>query len=418
MHGGRRRWGRMLGVLLLAACCWSSSQAFSSQVMTRLTSQSWHTCIPLDSKPRSCSRLWIRHRPVHVKNGRARMHSSSEGNHISTAVTSVLKTLSAAAAAIIMFALHVKFVSPSSFAPLGPSGPSLSGEVIVGGVTLLSLVLYDFLRSKKGRMNLALSVCADDKLPTTATAQSKAHTTETYILLGMAYLSSSYLSQLIDILLCALSILDVPLTVGVSRALQVLLSHLFWVFTGSLILQKRTKNFFSSKDWFKVERPNYMTFASIIIGYVITCFVSSFGLFIGNVLSSLNLPILKNFYDMMQSLPESATESVVDKLKRPEGDDLVARVVGGIAPCFTGPIWEEVLYRGYLLQAFSHMMPLSTATDLASLVFALNHMNPRAFAHLYLMGYLWSLLYFRTGNLVVPIAVHMMWNMRTFVAPL
>ena len=37
-------------------------------------------------------------------------------------------------------------------------------------------------------------------------------------------------------------------------------------------------------------------------------------------------------------------------------------------------------------------MSLSTAVDVSSLVFALNHMNARAFAHLYLLGYLWYVL--------------------------
>ena len=403
-----------MGILLLAAC-WGIIDAFSPQFITRVNSRSRLASMPLHPRSQTCMRPWVGHRIV--QSTRTKIRASSDGKQSSAVLPASLKTIGAALGAIIAFALHVKFVSPSSFSPLGPKGPCVSGEVIVGGITLLGLVLYGSQRSDKVVANLALSVTDEDKLPSTATSKSKSHTTETYILLGMAYLSSSYLSQFIDILLCALSLLDVPITIGFSRALQVLLSHLFWVFTGSLILQNRTKNFFSSKDWFRIERPNHITFVSIIVGYLITCFVSSFGLLMGTFLSSLNLPILRNFYDMMQSLPESATETVVDKLKRPEGDDFIARVVGGIGPCFTGPIWEEILYRGYLLHSFSHMMPLSTATDLASLVFALNHMNPRAFAHLYLMGYLWSLLYFRTGNLIVPIAVHMMWNIRTFVAP-
>jgi membrane protease YdiL (CAAX protease family) len=51
-------------------------------------------------------------------------------------------------------------------------------------------------------------------------------------------------------------------------------------------------------------------------------------------------------------------------------------------------------------------------------VFALNHMNARAFAHLYVLGYLWAVLYLKTRNLLVPILIHMMWNGRTFLAPM
>ena len=49
--------------------------------------------------------------------------------------------------------------------------------------------------------------------------------------------------------------------------------------------------------------------------------------------------------DALQSLPQSATENILDQLKNPEGHDVLATVFGAIGPCFTGPIWEELLYR-------------------------------------------------------------------------
>ena len=43
-------------------------------------------------------------------------------------------------------------------------------------------------------------------------------------------------------------------------------------------------------------------------------------------------------------LPE--TESVVVKIINPENNDVAAMAIGSIAPCFSAPWWEEVLYRG------------------------------------------------------------------------
>ena len=82
------------------------------------------------------------------------------------------------------------------------------------------------------------------------------------------------------------------------------------------------------------------------------------------------------------------------------------------------PIWEELLYRGFLLQALCLFMSLPNAVDLSSLIFAFNHMNARAFAHLFLLGWLWAVMYVKTKNLLVPILIHMMWNARTFLAPM
>ena len=42
---------------------------------------------------------------------------------------------------------------------------------------------------------------------------------------------------------------------------------------------------------------------------------------------------------------------------------MAATILGAIGPCFTGPIWEELLYRGFLLQALAMFMSLSTAVD-------------------------------------------------------
>ena len=42
--------------------------------------------------------------------------------------------------------------------------------------------------------------------------------------------------------------------------MQVLLSHLFWVVLGSQILQSRTKDFYTSQQWFKLSflKPNLL----------------------------------------------------------------------------------------------------------------------------------------------------------------
>eukprot|EP00961_Rhodomonas_salina_P226271 3059041-Rhodomonas_salina.1 len=47
-------------------------------------------------------------------------------------------------------------------------------------------------------------------------------------------------------------------------------------------------------------------------------------------------------------------------------------------------------------------------------VFALNHMNARAFAHLYIVGWLWSVFYIKSKNLMVPILIHMVANRSPF----
>jgi len=288
-----------------------------------------------------------------------------------------------------------------------PAAVTLSWEVVFGTVVLVGYLTMSGAKGR-GMISQFLSGKDETKLPTKAPESHKKEMPETLILLGLGYLASGYMGQAIDLLLCGLAIMGVPLTLGVSRALQVLLSHLFWVVVGSKILQSRTKDFYNSSGWFKISFFAKNVLWQTVLGYWMTSFVSTFAININGLLRFIDFPILKQVTDALQALPESATENILDGLKNPEGNDLMATVLGAIGPCFTGPIWEELLYRGFLLQALNMFMALPMAVDVSSLVFALNHMNARAFAHLYLLGFLWCRLYIRTGNLLGPILIHMM----------
>jgi len=215
----------------------------------------------------------------------------------------------------------------------------------------------------------------------------------------------------------------VPLTIGTSRVLQVLLAHLYWVAVGSYILQKRLGDFYR-RDWNDTKQawfawaPGKNLFLKVLLGYWLSAYLSQVAIGFNGLLSVLEIPGLSHLHAMLRALPESATEAALDNLKNPQGGGALAQVIGAIGPVLTGPIWEEVLYRGFLLTALRFFMSLPHAVDVAALIFALNHMNARAFAQLYVLGYLWSMLYIRSKTLVVPILVHMLWNGRTFLAPM
>ena len=148
--------------------------------------------------------------------------------------------------------------------PKLPATVTLSWEVIFGTVLMGGFLT---MSGAKGRSMIGqfLTGKGETKLPTKAAESHKKEMPETLMLLGLGYLASGYMGQAIDLLLCALAIVGVPLTIGVSRALQVLLSHLFWVVVGSQILQRCTKNFYTSKSWFK-----FSFFAPNIIWQTVT----------------------------------------------------------------------------------------------------------------------------------------------------
>ena len=98
---------------------------------------------------------------------------------------------------------------------------------------------------------------------------------------------------------------------------------------------------------------------------------------LNGLLAALEVPGLTQLHSMLRAIPESATEAALDNLKNPQSGGVLAQAIGAVGPVLTGPIWEEVLYRGFLLSALALYMSVPTAVDVAALIFALNHMNAR-----------------------------------------
>lgn len=107
--------------------------------------------------------------------------------------------------------------------------------------------------------------------------------------------------------------------------------------------------------------------------------------------------------------------TVLTPLMNPDKPNLLALCIGGLGPCITAPIFEEVLYRGFLLPALTRFFPLSVALPLHAALFGMHHNSYRGLLPLSVLGFVWALLYVFSGNLVVPIVVHAMWNSRIFV---
>jgi hypothetical protein len=42
---------------------------------------------------------------------------------------------------------------------------------------------------------------------------------------------------------------------------------------------------------------------------------------------------------------EGASRNIVNQMVAPEGNDVIALLIGAVAPCLSAPLWEEVFYR-------------------------------------------------------------------------
>ncbi|KAG2450646.1 hypothetical protein HYH02_004486 [Chlamydomonas schloesseri] len=80
------------------------------------------------------------------------------------------------------------------------------------------------------------------------------------------------------------------------------------------------------------------------------------------------------------------------------------------------PIWEEAIFRGFLLTSLARYMPTPGAVALSSVVFAMCHFRLQTFLPLLVLGGVFSAIFIRTNNLLPPILLHSAWNLYVLVS--
>eukprot|EP00977_Amphora_coffeiformis_P010598 scaffold2500_cov176-Amphora_coffeaeformis.AAC.9 len=255
----------------------------------------------------------------------------------------------------------------------------------------------------------------------------------TAVVLVNAYFATGRFSIFWEDTLYVLSGLGFPITAPMQRSLCVLLGHLSWLLLGALLLRwlPRPPKFFqpenhddslikapvseetntSDNDETKEPPRPFVWFRScrrskwlwwVIGGY----FVSSW---------LFNISDVVNQYILPESVLEDAQESVVSQLVNPEHNDWLASAVGYVAPCITAPWWEEILYRGFALAGLTQLFGYRWAVFLQGIIFSAHHMSLSAALPLAVLGWTWAVLYTKSRNLWVVVAVHSLWNSRVFL---
>jgi len=74
------------------------------------------------------------------------------------------------------------------------------------------------------------------------------------------------------------------------------------------------------------------------------------------------------------------------------------------------PIWEEAIFRGFLLASLARYMPAHWAGAATSLLFAMCHFRLQTFLPLLVLGMVFSGVFLVTRNLLPTIVLHSAWN--------
>lgn len=80
------------------------------------------------------------------------------------------------------------------------------------------------------------------------------------------------------------------------------------------------------------------------------------------------------------------------------------------------PIFEETLFRGFVLPSLTKVMPVWGAIAVSSILFATAHLNISDLLPLTVLGLLLGYIYTRSRNLLAPMLLHCLWNAGSFAA--
>ncbi|KAL3678655.1 hypothetical protein R1sor_021611 [Riccia sorocarpa] len=119
-----------------------------------------------------------------------------------------------------------------------------------------------------------------------------------------------------------------------------------------------------------------------------------------NRLSQLNLFLLP--------LPTSTANAYVEQSMMSR--DPIATLLYAIVISVCAPVWEEVIFRGFLLPSMTRYLPLWGAICVSALAFALAHFSMQRILPLTFLGLVMGFVFVRSRNLLASIVLHSLWN--------
>jgi membrane protease YdiL (CAAX protease family) len=99
-----------------------------------------------------------------------------------------------------------------------------------------------------------------------------------------------------------------------------------------------------------------------------------------------------------------------------EGNDSIALLLFFLTAAVAAPLFEEFLFRGFLLPSLTRYVPVWAAIGLSGLLFGVAHLSLSEILPLTSLGIILGIVYVRTRNLLAPMLLHSLWNSSTILS--
>lgn len=90
--------------------------------------------------------------------------------------------------------------------------------------------------------------------------------------------------------------------------------------------------------------------------------------------------------------------------------DPVAMALYVVVVSVCAPVWEEIVFRGFLLPSLTRYMPLPLSIVASAVAFALVHFNAQRLLPLVFLGVVMGVVFTKSRNLLASMLLHSLWN--------
>ena len=99
-----------------------------------------------------------------------------------------------------------------------------------------------------------------------------------------------------------------------------------------------------------------------------------------------------------------------------QAQDKVALLIFFVTASIAAPVFEEIMFRGFLLPSLTRYLSVSTSIILSGFIFAIAHLSLSEVLPLTTLGIILGTVYTRSRNILAPMLLHSLWNSGTLLS--
>lgn len=183
-----------------------------------------------------------------------------------------------------------------------------------------------------------------------------------------------------------------------AKAIYVFLSYIIMALGGFSVLYLSIRPYFPiPKDWFRFRwLSNWIVWG------------------LGGYLVAIPLVVIVSLINQKIWQGEGGSNPLL--MLALESQDTVALIIFFVTAAIAAPLFEEVMFRGFLLPSLTRYIPVWAAIGVSGLIFAVAHLNVSEVMPLATLGIILGVVYTRSRNLLSSMLLHSLWNSGTLLS--